>query len=331
MSTKHEILALLSDGGFHSGTDMGEQLQVSRAAINKAVKLLSAAGIDIHRVTGRGYRLAEAMQPLDKQAILGHLTGQGESFSDHLYVFDEIESTSHFLSSLPATEKNSRSVCIAEAQSGGRGRRGRTWVSTPYQNIMMSMSWQFDGGPASVAGLSLAAGVAVVKALHEFGLSEVGLKWPNDILWGGRKLAGLLLDVHGEAAGPTRVVLGLGINVSIVDKDARNIDQPWIDIKRIIDKVVDRNLLIAILVNKFADMFNRFETSGLSAFERDWQAAHVYHGQTVCLLRGNEVLTGTVEGIDANGALKLRSESGEIHYYHSGEVSLRVAGRGSAD
>lgn len=331
MSTKHEVLGLLSDGGFHSGTDLGEKLGVSRAAINKAVKTLSESGIDIHRVSGRGYRLAEPVQPLDKQAILGFLQRQGAGYSDRLHLLDEIESTSNFLSALNATEPVSGAVCIAEAQPAGRGRRGRSWISTPHSNIMLSMSWQFDRGPASVAGLSLAAGVAVIKALLAFGIRDAGLKWPNDILWNNRKLAGLLLDVRGEASGPSHVILGLGINVLIGDKEARNIDQPWVDMKTILDEVIDRNRLVAALVIQLESMFTLFESSGLSAFEHDWQQAHVFHGQSVNLIRGDEVLVGIVEGIDASGALKLRDESGQVNYYHSGEVSLRAVGYEPAD
>ncbi|MEE8388979.1 MAG: bifunctional biotin--[acetyl-CoA-carboxylase] ligase/biotin operon repressor BirA [Acidiferrobacterales bacterium] len=331
MTTKHDLLSLLSDGNFHSGTDMGAKLGVSRAAINKAIKSLSHTGIDIHRVSGRGYRLAEPMRPLDKQAILGFLPRLGEGYGDRLHLFDEIDSTSNFLSALSASEFVLGVVCIAEVQSGGRGRRGRSWVSTPYRNIMMSMSWQFDNGPASVAGLSLAAGVAVVKALREFGIDDIGLKWPNDIIWHHRKIAGLLLDVQGEASGPSRVVLGLGLNVSIGEKDAQNIDQSWVDMRTIIDEVVDRNRLVAMLVIKLEDMFTRFESSGLSAFEQDWQAVHVFHGQTVRLLRGNEVIVGIAEGIDGSGALKLRNASGRINFYHSGEVSLRAVECETAD
>jgi BirA family biotin operon repressor/biotin-[acetyl-CoA-carboxylase] ligase len=331
MSTKHEVLGLLSDGEFHSGTDMGEKLGVSRAAINKAIKTLSDAGIDIHRVSGRGYRLAEPVQPLDKQAILEFLPRQGEGYDHRLHLLVETDSTSSFLNALNSAEPVSGAVCITEAQPAGRGRRGRSWVSTPYNNIMMSMSWQFDRGPASVAGLSLAAGVAVIKVLLAFGIRDAGLKWPNDILWGNRKLAGLLLDVQGEAAGPSRVILGLGINVLIAEKEAQIIDQPWVDMKTILDEVVDRNRLVAALVIQLENMFTRFELSGLSAFEQDWQQAHVFHGKTVSLSRGDEVLVGVAEGIDASGALKLRDATGQVNYYHSGEVSLRAVGNETAD
>lgn len=331
MSTRNEVIGLLSDGGFHSGTNMGEKLGVSRAAINKAIKSLSDAGIDIHRVSGRGYRLAEPMWPLQKHSILQHLAGSTREFEDRLHVFDTIDSTSGFLISQPVAEHKQGVVCIAEYQSGGRGRRGRSWVSTPYSNIMMSMSWRYDQGPAFVGGLSLAAGVAVIKALRHFGVSDVGLKWPNDILWNGRKLAGLLLDVQGEANGPSRVVVGLGVNVLIGEKDAPTIDQPWTDLRTILDEVVDRNRLTAIIVSELEKMFLAFETSGLSTFLPFWQETHVYHGKTVRLLRGNEVLEGVVEGVETSGAIILRDAAGRVSAYHSGEVSLRAEARESAD
>ncbi len=331
MSTRNEVLGLLSDGGFHSGTDMGKKLGVSRAAINKAIKSLVDAGIDIHRVSGRGYRLVEPIQPLEKYAILQHLAGLTKGFEDRLHLFNTIDSTSNFLVSQPVTECKQGAVCIAESQSGGRGRRGRSWVSTPYSNIMMSMAWRYDQGPAFVGGLSLAAGVAVVKALRQFGVSDVGLKWPNDILWNGRKLAGLLLDVQGEADGPSRVVVGLGVNVLIGEKDAPTIDQPWVDLRTILDEAVDRNRLVAIIVSELEEMFLTFEMSGLSTFLPFWQEAHVYHGQTVRLLRGSEVLEGVVAGIEESGAIKLRDATGHVIAYHSGEVSLRAKTRESAD
>jgi BirA family transcriptional regulator, biotin operon repressor / biotin---[acetyl-CoA-carboxylase] ligase len=124
-------------------------------------------------------------------------------------------------------------TCVAEAQSGGRGRRGRSWVTTPYCNLMLSMAWRFPGGPGLVSGLSLAAGVALLRALEQYGVSGAGLKWPNDVLWDNRKLAGLLVDVQGEAAGPTLVILGVGINGYISPQDAAHIDQPWIDLQGI--------------------------------------------------------------------------------------------------
>jgi BirA family biotin operon repressor/biotin-[acetyl-CoA-carboxylase] ligase len=189
---------------------------------------------------------------------------------------------------------------------------------------MLSMSWRFASGPAMVAGLSLAAGVAIVRALEHYGVTDVGLKWPNDILWNGRKLAGILADVQGEAAGPCTVVLGVGINCRIAATEAQLIDQPWVDVQTITGATVDRNLLAALVLRELHRMFDRFAQSGLSAFRLDWERHHLYAGQRVRVEQGGTIVDGLVQGIDDNGALCLRDERGQTQSFHSGEVSLRA-------
>lgn len=322
MSTRDALLQLLADGAFHSGTALGERLGVSRAAIHKAIQHLVEDGIEIHRVTGRGYRLSEAFTPLDATAIAHALAGSG--FTPRVEVLAATDSTSQHLLSRSAPEGSAR-VCLAEAQTAGRGRRGRGWVATPYRNIVMSMSWRFEGGPAALTGLSLAAGVAVLEALDAFGVTGVGLKWPNDILFGGRKLAGLLVDLRGEAAGPSFVVLGLGLNVAIAEREAAMIDQPWAALSEILPKPVDRNRLAALLIRHLVGMFRRFEREGFAAFRAEWERHHLFAGQAVRVETALETVSGTVEGIDEHGALCLRDTHGALRRFHSGEVSLRHA------
>jgi BirA family biotin operon repressor/biotin-[acetyl-CoA-carboxylase] ligase len=330
VSTRNQILSILSDGQFHSGTEIGDRLGVSRAAVNKAVKSLGQNGVDIHCVSGRGYRLDEPRRPVSKEEILQQLASREDHYREHLHVFDEIDSTSNFLSTLGDENEGCGTVCIAERQTGGRGRRGRSWIATPYSNILMSMAWRYEGGPAMAAGLSLAAGVAVIESLRELGIAGAGLKWPNDVLWQNRKLAGLLLDVRGEDTGPTRVVLGLGVNVHLREEDSSRVDQPWADLTSIVGKPVDRNRLAAILIHQLDNMFDQFVRDGLAAFAGRWQQAHVYHGEAVRVLRGNEVFEGVVVGIDDSGAIQLRDSSGQIHSYHSGEISLRAGEHAAA-
>ncbi len=325
VSSRKQILNLLSDGRFHSGTEIGEQLGITRAAVHKAIKSLVQSGINIHSVSGRGYRLAAPRHPLSRVEILQQLLDVSADYSEQLHLLEEIDSTSNYLNALAVTENVAGAVCITESQPGGRGRRGRSWIATPYSNIMMSMAWQYEGGPAVASGLSLAAGVAIVESLEEFGVSGAGLKWPNDILWQDKKLAGLLLDVQGEANGPTRVILGLGINVYIGDQDADRIDQPWIDLNSIVENTVDRNRLIAILIRRLESMFRQYEKSGLGGFIDRWQQAHLYHGKTVRVIRGDEELEGVVAGIDESGAIQLRDPAGNLRSYHSGEISLRAS------
>jgi BirA family biotin operon repressor/biotin-[acetyl-CoA-carboxylase] ligase len=321
MSTRHALLKLLADGTFHSGPTLGETLGVSRAAVNKTIQALVESGADIHRVSGRGYRLGEPFVPLS-EAPIGALLAERRACAE-IEVFDELDSTNQQLLRTP--ELASGRVCLAEAQSGGRGRRGRDWVATPYHNILLSMSWRFETGPAGLAGLSLAAGVAVLRALDEFGMRDAGLKWPNDILCDGRKLAGLLIDLRGEASGPSLVVLGLGLNVHLAHSDAARIDQPWIALRENLPAPVDRNRLAGLLILHLGEMFRVFERTGFAAFRAEWERRHLYAGKAVRLHSGQEEVFGTVEGIDAQGGLRVQVAGGEVRTFHSGDVSLRAA------
>ncbi len=325
MTTRSEVLRLLADGGFHSGTDMGQHLGITRAAVCKAIKSLTDAGLDIHRVTGRGYRLPQPVRPLDRRAILRHLGAQAREVRDRLTLLEETESTNRYLLERANLASFAGAVCLAEAQAAGRGRRGRQWVATPYHNILLSMGWRFPAGPGIVAGLSLAAGVALLRALEDYGVRGAALKWPNDVLWEEKKLAGLLVDVQGEAAGPSLVVLGVGLNGYIGSHDAARIDQPWTDLHTITGEPIDRNRLAALVIRELRDMFQQFADKGLAAFRDEWQRRHLYHGRRVRLLAGEREIVGTVEGIDAHGALLLRDARGNTRAYHSGEISLRQA------
>ena len=334
MSTRHALFKLLADGAFHSGTALGERLGISRAAVHKAIHALAEVGVDIHRVSGRGYRLDEPCVPLAEASIRAQLAQRhtpvaqvrsvdAQSPAVTIEVLDEVDSTNQQL--LRQTEFAGARVCLAEAQSAGRGRRGRGWVATPGHNILMSMSWRFETGPAGLSGLSLAAGLAVLHALQEFGVPDAGLKWPNDILLDGRKLAGLLIDLRAEVNGPSWVVLGLGLNVHIAAADAARVDQPWAALRECLAAPVDRNRLAALLIAHLQEMFCVFAVDGFSSFHDEWQRRHLFNGKRVQLRNGDILTVGTVEGVDANGALRVRDAVGEIRSYHSGEVSLRAA------
>lgn len=325
MTTRGEILRLLSDGGFHSGTDLGKKLGITRAAVCKNVHQLAQSGLEVHRVTGRGYKLDTPLTLLDRSQFLKLMGGAAAEIRDRLHVLDEVDSTNRYLAEHVATHMDiDGATCVTEAQSGGRGRRGRTWITTPYCNLMLSMAWRFPGGPSLVSGLSLAAGVALLRALEEYGVSGVGLKWPNDVLWDNRKLAGLLVDVQGEAAGPTQVILGVGINGYISPQDAAHIDQPWIDLQGITGETTDRNRLAALVMRHLLGMFHLFAAKGFAPFRAEWQKRHLFHGRRVRLIQGEREFTGTADGIDETGGLIIRHARNR-QVFHSGEVSLRPA------
>ena len=342
MTTRAEILKTLSDGAFHSGTDLGKKLGITRAAVCKSIRKLTQSGLDVHRVTGRGYKLDAPLALLDRSRILKHLGSAAADFRDRVHVLEQVDSTNRYLAELITHTKTIDGMtCLAEAQSGGRGRRGHAWIATPYHNLLLSMGWRFASGPGIVSGLSLAAGVALVRALEEYGMRGIGLKWPNDVLWVApgitphatrahpcaaeeKKLAGLLVDVQGEAGGPCLAVLGVGVNGFLSERDAMRIDQPWTDLFSITGKIVDRNRLAALVIRELWRMFEVFAAKGLTAFRDEWQRRHLYHGRRVRLLAGEREVAGTVEGIDAHGALLLRNARGGTQAFHSGEISLRA-------
>ncbi|MHB8347056.1 MAG: bifunctional biotin--[acetyl-CoA-carboxylase] ligase/biotin operon repressor BirA [Acidiferrobacterales bacterium] len=325
MSMRSALMKILADGGFHSGTDIGRALGVTRAAVSKAVGVLVDSGIQIHRVSGRGYRLENAFEPLEHGRILAFL-GSDAALISGLWVRDEVDSTSLELLRMPGVSAHGQ-VCITETQSSGRGRRGRGWIATPYANLMLSVAWCFDEGLSAVAGLSLAAGVAAARALREFGVEQAGLKWPNDLLWNERKLGGLLVDLRGEASGPCMIVAGVGINVRIAEHDGRAIDQPWVDLATILGGIVDRNRLAALLIRQLARMLQRFAHEGLAPFREEWVSCHHYQGRRVRLAGAGPASEGVVQGIDQNGALLVLDDDGNVRAFHSGEVSLRHAGK----
>jgi BirA family biotin operon repressor/biotin-[acetyl-CoA-carboxylase] ligase len=323
VSTRSSILRRLADGGFHSGPELGEALGITRAAVHKGIHGLRASGLAIHCVPGRGYRLDAPLDLLSKDKILTQLGGAAEAMAERLHIAPEIDSTSTYLLGL-APDRRHGAVCVAEVQSRGRGRRGREWVATPFRNIMLSMAWRLEAGPAAITGISLAAGVAVIRALQQAGIQGAGLKWPNDVVWNGRKLAGLLLDVQGEAAGPSQVVLGLGLNVKMDEAEAGRIEQPWVDMEEILGRSIDRNKLVATLFLELQAMFEGFAREGLAGCREDWLELHQYANRPVRVIQNDSVVEGKVEGIDDRGALVVRDASGQTHVFHSGDISLRA-------
>jgi BirA family biotin operon repressor/biotin-[acetyl-CoA-carboxylase] ligase len=324
MTAPQSILQILSDCRFHSGTEIGAEMGCSRAAIWKIIQALQNTGVEIYSVRGRGYRLARELELLSAADILAAMHPMQRPHVNHLEVQYEIRSTNAYLLDRSRQGGYSGQVCIAESQSEGRGRRGRQWVSPFGGNIYMSLLWRFPTGAMQLGGLSLAIAVALARALRETGLTEIGVKWPNDILVGERKLAGILLEVAGEAAGCCDVVIGVGINVRMPVTAGQQIDQAWTDVETVLGKPVGRNRLAGALLSNLISVVREFEVDGLSPFLDEWQRMDCFAGREVQLQLPNETVQGVARGVDASGALIL-AKGGELRRYHSGEVSLRPA------
>ena len=315
-----KILSILKDGAFHSGESLGEQLGVSRTAVWKQLQKVEEMGLQIESVKGTGYRVANGFELLCKETIVAHLSSANAQLPRQIEIFQTLDSTNKYVGE---RADYSTSVVFAERQTSGRGRRGKTWVSPFAANIYMSILWDFEQGAQALEGLSLGVGVAVRRALVELGLDNVSLKWPNDIYVAGKKLGGILLEMLGDPAGQCSVIIGVGINVSMPETTAADIDQPWTDLRAESKEPISRNKLAAVLVDKIFTLLAYFETVGFAQYRDEWQAADAFKGQQGTISTPRDSISGTVVGVDNSGAVQLRLSSGEVQSFIGGELSLR--------
>jgi BirA family biotin operon repressor/biotin-[acetyl-CoA-carboxylase] ligase len=326
MVSPSQILAVLADGRFHSGREIADSLGSSTAVVRRNIGALIKAGCDIRGIGGRGYCLNTRYRPLSRDRILYCLGPKAAAVGKQLYVCDIVDSTNQFLLRKAARgECFHGAICVAEAQSAGRGRHGRSWIATPYANIMLSLSWKFDNPAQTVSGLSLAAAVAVVRGLTDYGVQGVQLKWPNDVVWQQRKLGGVLVDARHKASGDALVVIGVGLNVYLAPQQARAIEQEWTDLTRITDAVVDRDCLAASMIKRLHEMLETYGQRGFKSFRDEWEGLHMYQGQRVKVLHDRVMTHAWVLGAADDGALRVMKEDGRIQAYYGGEISLRAS------
>ena len=219
---------------------------------------------------------------------------------------------------------------LAERQTGGRGRRGRTWASPLAAHLYLSLDRQFGGGLARLGGLSLVAGVATAEALHALGHHGVRLKWPNDLVLedgaGLRKLGGLLVEGGGEHGGPVRAVVGLGLNVRMPAAFAQAIDQPWCDLATL-GESRDRNAIAACVLSHLLPALVLFDRDGLEPFLARHAKLDALRGRDVVLHLHEGERHGVADGLAPDGALRVRLDDGALRVLHSGEVSVRMRGQ----
>ena len=322
---RRELLNILSDGQFHSGEALGAALGVSRMAVWKHLRTLREAGVELEVARSRGYRLAGTVELLEPQAIWNRISPESRAQLSDIEVFLEIASTSSYLREKALAGAVSGTVCLAEMQHAGRGRRNRPWISPFAANLYLSLLWRSPTGVTELGGFSLATGVAVLRCLRACGVTSVGLKWPNDLLADGAKLAGILIDVVGESAGPCAVIIGIGINVSMSGFAARGIDQDWTDLISLTGgRRISRNRLAACVLDNLLPAIGEFESAGLQPFMQEWREHDVISGHHISLQLPNETVCGKACGIDAGGALLVDTDDGRRRFA-SGEVSLRLA------
>lgn len=308
------LLKLLKDGRFHSGQALGAALGISRSAVWKQLQHMeSDLNLSIHKVRGRGYQLAAPLELLESDQL--------DASPWPVSIHHSLDSTN--AEALRAIERGAMApfAVMAERQTAGRGRRGRKWVSPFAENIYYSLVLRMDGGMRQLEGLSLVVGLAVLNALKSVGVSEAGLKWPNDVLVGNKKIAGILLELVGDPADVCHVVLGIGINVNM--KVASEVDQAWTSLFLESGVAINRNILVSRLNESLLVYLRRHESLGFSDLQSEWELNHLWQGCEVSLIAGVHQVNGTVMGIDQQGALRM-SVGGEEKVFSGGELSLRL-------
>ena len=315
------VLHVLADGHFHSGEALAQRFNVTRATIWNAVQHAENLGIEIFSVRGRGYKLPLAINLLDKNAVLKAIGEQRAWFA--LEVLDEVASTNTYLMQ---NKHAAHATCVAaHVQTNGKGRRGRTWVSQLGASLTFSLLWRFQCGAAALSGLSLCVGVALIRALRDFEVNTAQLKWPNDVLVDGKKLAGILIELQGDLEGPSAAVIGVGINLDFNSSLPKNvlesIDQPAIDLASV--KAIDQNALLGAILKHLADVLSGFETNGFVALRDEWLRYHAYENKPVRMLLPNGTdVQGVVRGVAEDGILLVETALG-LQRFSAGEISLR--------
>lgn len=324
MSGRVELLRLLADGALHSGEELAAALSVSRAAVWKRLQQLEEWGIALEARAGSGYRLESPIDLLDADEIRDRLPADVAASLRGLEVHESLDSTSDRLLAARGLPPGKFDACLAEFQNAGRGRRGRRWVAPFASGLCLSMSWSYRDAPATLGALSLAAGVATLRALKRLDVAGLSLKWPNDVMQGDAKLGGILIDLRGEAAGPATVVVGIGINVRLPRAARAALAAEGVEVADLasIGVAPARSTLAAILISELHQALVEFGARGMAAFAEEWEAADALAGRAVRVLHGGQQLEGLARGVDADGALLLES-GGARRRIVSGEVSVR--------
>lgn len=317
------ILRRLSDGRFHSGEALAQEFGISRASIFNALNQAEAMGLRLHAVRGRGYRMPEPVEWLDAHAVARQLGPTADAYT--IDVRESVDSTNTTLMAAALEGAAEGTLICCEHQPSGKGRRGRQWHSAIGGSLTFSVLWRFETGLQSLAGLSLAVGLAIARAVNRHSHHPARLKWPNDVLVDYRKLAGILVEVQGDMDGAALVVVGVGLNVRLNEAQRNAVDQAVVDLAEM-GVAVGRNQVLADCLRELHAVLTQFRQHGFAALREDWLALDAYMGRPVALsLPDARKVLGVASGVDETGAFLLRdTRAGVTTAYSGGEISLRL-------
>ncbi|MCZ7563510.1 MAG: biotin--[acetyl-CoA-carboxylase] ligase [Burkholderiales bacterium] len=317
------VLRQLAAGTPCASAVLAQAVGLPRAAVGAAVRELRAHGVEVRAVRGRGYALGAPADLLDRAAVAARLAQRGAPIV--LDLADECVSTNAALLERAASGAGAGTALACELQTAGRGRRGARWHARLLAGLTFSVLWRYERARSDFGALPLAVGVACARALDALGVRGVRLKWPNDLVHGGGKLGGILVEAASEAGGPTAVVVGVGVNVRGARALGATVGQPVSDLAALARDVPPRTALLAELLAEIASALEAFGRHGFAAFREEWSRRHAQQDAPVrLLLPGGGAVDGVALGVAEDGALLVATRAG-VERHHAGAVSLRAA------
>lgn len=325
LSSIKRLIELLNDGNYHSGSSIGASMQLTRSMVWKLINQLKAQSIEIASIKGKGYRLMQPIKFLHSQQIKNYISHETCRSKVNIELFDSLPSTNLYLSKASYPSEKIL-ICLAEAQTAGQGRLQRPWHSPFASNIYFSGSWSFGTNISKLAGLSLVIALAIVRMLASAGITQhIHIKWPNDILHQGKKLAGVLIQAMTDTQSMTQAIIGIGINVNMTQDPHAHISQPWTSMQNILGKALDRNFLVGMLINELFQTIELFNAHGLSCLLPEWQHYDYLSGKTIRLNNQNKQIIGQATGINEVGEIMIKHANGKIFSYCAGEATILKA------
>ena len=312
-----DVLELLSDEEYRSGENLAAKLGVSRVAIWRQIERLKKIGVDISSLGGQGYRIQTDFETLNPAKIYENLESGIDLDESSIRVTKVVDSTNAVLMRLPPSRE--QQVLFSEYQTAGKGRREDEWISPPGGGLWFSLSRCFDNPPSSFSALGLVVGISVISGLQKLGIKGLQLKWPNDVVFEGAKLAGILIELRSEVSGSSFAVIGVGLNTSLGLTARRRINKKVVDVEQLSKKHLSRNLVASVLLSSLDENLRIFEESGFKSFHDRWKKFDFLFGKELKILCGSRVETGLAAGVDEIGALLLQ-RAGEVKQILSGHI-----------
>lgn len=319
---KEKVLELLKErDGYISGQEICEALGVSRTAIWKDIRQLKETGYVIDAINNKGYKLLSEPDIVAPEKIEKHLT-TGE-FGRNLFYFDETDSTNYRAKLSGETGGAHGTLFVANEQTNGRGRKGRSWETPKGTSIAMSFLLRPSSGIENISGLTILSAVAVAKALKDAAGIDAQIKWPNDVVVNGKKICGILTEMSSEGTDINYVVVGIGVNIFMTEFPPELFDKAT-SVKIENGTGCDRSRLVAVASNYFEELYLEFcKNNNLDFLTEEYDKLLVNKDRQVYVIDKEKRTEYTALGLASNGGLRVKNAGGKEEVIISGEVSVR--------